>query len=158
MLLHRADTRSLWPQIDWSLLLFFGALFVVVEGFRASGAPAAFFARFPLAAVGNGPLGMLQLSAIFLVGSNLVSNVPFILVVQPQMATLPNPRMAWELLAMASTFAGNLTLIGSVANVIVAEAATSTGGLGFWQHLKVGLPPALGTTLMGVLWLATVAS
>ena len=152
MLLHRRDTRQLWPRIDWSLLLFFGGLFVVVEGLTKSGLPAVVFQRFPLAA-GNGILEWTRLSGIFLVGSNVVSNVPFILVVREQMATLPDPRLGWELLAMASTFAGNLTILGSVANIIVAEAGRDVGGIGFWEHLRVGLPLAVTTTLLGALWM-----
>jgi Na+/H+ antiporter NhaD/arsenite permease-like protein len=98
----------------------------------------------------------LRLSSIFLVGSNVVSNVPFILVVEREMAALPDPRLAWELLAIASTFAGNLTLLGSAANIIVAEAARDVGGIGFFAHLRVGLPLAILTTLLGALWLALV--
>lgn len=155
MLLHRRDTVVLWGRIDWSLLLFFSGLFVVVEGFVQSGAPAWLFARFPLAEAGgaNGWSGWFRIAGVFLLGSNVVSNVPFILVVREQMATLPNPTLGWELLAVASTFAGNLTLLGSVANIIVAESAREIGGIGFLDYLKVGLPLAVITTLIGVLWL-----
>jgi len=153
MLLHRRDTRSLWPRIDWSLLLFFAGLFVVVEGLLASGAPAALFAQFPLASSDDGILAGMRLAGIFVIGSNLVSNVPFILVVRDQMATLPNPQLGWEMLAMASTFAGNLTLLGSAANIIVAEAGRDVGGIGFWQYLRVGVPLTLMTTAVGVVWL-----
>jgi Na+/H+ antiporter NhaD/arsenite permease-like protein len=158
MLMHRRDTRQLWPRIDWSLLLFFGGLFVVVEGLNASGVPAALFERFPLDSGEEGPAGWARLALIFLVGSNVVSNVPFILVVADQMSTLQNPTLGWELLAMASTFAGNLTLLGSVANIIVAEAGRDVGGLGFWQYLRVGLPLAVGSTLLGLGWILVVAS
>jgi Na+/H+ antiporter NhaD/arsenite permease-like protein len=157
MLLHRRDTRQLWGRIDWSLLLFFCGLFVVVEGLVRSGLPAAAFARYPLAAIGDGLGGLLHLAGVFLLGSNVVSNVPFILVVREQMATLPDPRLAWELLAMASTFAGNLTLLGSVANIIVAESAREIGGIAFWDYLKVGLPLAVITTAMGTIWLGLMA-
>ncbi len=154
MLLHRKDTRQLWPLIDWPLLLFFAGLFVVVSGLAASGAPDAFFAAFPLSAAGGNSLGgLMNLSGLFLFGSNVVSNVPFILVVQEQVNTLPDPTLAWKLLAIASTFAGNLTLLGSVANVIVAEAAHEVGGFGFFQHVKIGAPLALLTTAIGTLWL-----
>jgi Na+/H+ antiporter NhaD/arsenite permease-like protein len=156
ILLHRRDARELWPHIDWSLLLFFAALFVVVHGLTKSGAPAALFERFPLATGVSGLGENARLATIFLVGSNLVSNVPFILVVQSQMAALPDARVGWELLALASTFAGNLTLIGSVANIIVAEAGRDVGGIGFFEYLRVGLPLALGTTVLGVLWLSFV--
>jgi Na+/H+ antiporter NhaD/arsenite permease-like protein len=153
MLLHRRDTRQLWPHIDGSLLVFFAALFVVVEGFEQSGAPAALFARYPLWPASAGQGDYWHVAAIFLVGSNLVSNVPFILVVQDQLGSLPDPRLGWELLAMASTFAGNLTLLGSVANVIVAEAGRDVGGLPFWSYLRVGFPLAIATTALGTAWL-----
>jgi len=156
MLLQRRDTRQIWPRIDWALLVFFAGLFVVVEGFSKSGAPAWLFQRFPLATPGAGAGDWARLSAIFLVGSNIVSNVPFILVVRDQMATLSDPRLGWELLSMASTFAGNLTLLGSVANIIVAEAGQEVGGIGFWQYLKVGAPLALSTTALGLAWLLWV--
>jgi Na+/H+ antiporter NhaD/arsenite permease-like protein len=160
MLLHRRDMRELWPRIDWALLVFFSGLFVVVAGLTESGAPSLLFEHFPLAprdGVDGGPADWLRLSAIFLVGSNVVSNVPFILVVQGQMATLSDPRLGWELLSMASTFAGNLTLLGSVANIIVAEAGHEVGGISFWQYLKVGVPLALVTTLAGLGWVLAVA-
>ena len=101
--------------------------------------------------------GWARLAAVFLAGSNVVSNVPFILVIREQMASLPDPKLGWELLAMASTFAGNLTLLGSVANIIVAEAARDVGGIGFWPYLRVGLPLALATTAVGTLWLMLAA-
>lgn len=148
MLTHRADAEKLWGRIDWSILLFFGGLFVVVAGLVKSGAAAFALARFPI--FGG---GWWRAAAVFLVGSNVVSNVPFILVVAPEMARSPDPALAWELLAMASTFAGNLTLLGSVANVIVAERGRRAGGLGFWAHARVGAPIALVTTAAGAAWL-----
>lgn len=155
MLLHRRDTRVLWGHIDWSILLFFAGLFVVVEAFLKSGGPAWLFSRLPVMSAVTGIASYLRVSSLFLVGSNMVSNVPFILVVKSQMAALPNPRLGWELLAMVSTFAGNLTLLGSVANIIVAENARDLGGIGFWSYLRLGLPVALLTTLFGTLYLVT---
>lgn len=150
---HRRDATQVWPKIEWSVLLFFAGLFVVVEGLSAGGLPDALFARFPLAGDGG---GLPRLSAIFLVGSNIVSNVPFIMIVEGHMASLGDPRASWTLLAMASTFAGNLTLLGSVANIIVAERAREVGGLGFFSYLKVGLPVALASTALGTAWLSWV--
>ncbi len=156
LIVHRRDARQLWARIDWALLLFFASLFVVVAGFVASGAPAWIFARLSLAELAQGPGGGAALAAFFLVGSNVVSNVPFILVVREPMDALAEPALGWHLLAMASTFAGNLTLLGSVANVIVAEAGRDVGGLGFWAHLKVGAPIALLTTAVGTAWVLLV--
>jgi Na+/H+ antiporter NhaD/arsenite permease-like protein len=70
------------------------------------------------------------------------------------MPSLPDPHRAWLVLAMASTFAGNLTLVGSVANLIVAEGARRRAPIGFLDYLKVGLPVTLLTLAAGVLWLA----
>lgn len=153
MLLHRRDTRHVWENIDWSLLLFFAGLFIVVEGFIRSGAPAFFFAHYPLAGPHHGIADWMRTGGLFLLGSNVVSNVPFILVVKDQVAALPNPTLGWELLAVASTFAGNLTLLGSVANLIVAEGTREVGGIGFFEHLRIGLPLAVLTTVAGTLWL-----
>lgn len=156
MFVHRADTSRLWERIDWSVLLFFAGLFVVVEGLARSGATEWFFARWPLVAGEAGAMDAWRASGLFLAGSNLVSNVPFILVVQDELARFENRELAWELLAMASTFAGNLTLLGSVANVIVAERGREVGGMGFFAYLKVGFPLAIVTTALGTAWLVFV--
>lgn len=153
LFVQRADSARLWERIDWSVLLFFAGLFVAVAGLERSGAVQAFFERYPLAAGEQDDASMWRASALFLVGSNIVSNVPFILVVREQLAAFDNPQLAWELLAMSSTFAGNLTLLGSVANVIVAERGREVGGLGFVEYLKVGVPLALATTALGTAWL-----
>jgi Na+/H+ antiporter NhaD/arsenite permease-like protein len=101
-------------------------------------------------------MGWMRASFVFLVGSNVVTNVPFIVIVKPEMGKLPDPTLAWELLAMASTFAGNLTLLGSVANIIVAEKADRVGGMRFFEYLRVGVPIALCTTIAGTILLVTL--
>lgn len=156
LVVHRADPTTFWGRIDWSVLLFFGGLFVVVEGLVASGAAGFALEGFPVWSGEGGALSYLRAAAIFLVGSNVVSNVPFILVVKDEMARMPNPTLGWELLAMASTFAGNLTLLGSVANIIVAERGREVGGLPFLPYLRVGLPLAILTTALGTFWLLVV--
>jgi Na+/H+ antiporter NhaD/arsenite permease-like protein len=157
MIVRRADPAVFWGRIDWSVILFFGGLFVVVEGLVRSGGAGWLLARFPIYLPATDALAAhARTAAIFLVGSNVVSNVPFILVVKDEMARLPNPTLGWELLAMASTFAGNLTLLGSVANIIVAERGRDVGGLPFLAYLRVGLPLALATTALGTAWLLLV--
>jgi Na+/H+ antiporter NhaD/arsenite permease-like protein len=159
LLFERQPSRELWTRIDWALLAFFAGLFVVVEAFTRSGVPERLFSAFPLwDTTATAAANWARLSTAFLVGSNLVSNVPFVLVVREHLAAVPDTRLAWELLAMASTFAGNLTLLGSVANIIVAEAGRDVGGLGFFQYLKVGAPIALLTTAFGTAWLVALAA
>lgn len=156
IVVHRTEPGKVWDRIDWAVLLFFGGLFVAVEALAKSGAAAWAFEKFPLVGHGGaepGSLGWIRAATVFLVGSNVVTNVPFILIVKPEMARLADATLGWEMLAMASTFAGNLTLLGSVANVIVAEKAKSVGGLRFFEYLKAGVPIALLTTLTGALLL-----
>jgi Na+/H+ antiporter NhaD/arsenite permease-like protein len=82
--------------------------------------------------------------------SKLVSNVPAVLLLKPVVATLGEPPRAWLLVAMASTLAGNLTLIGSVANLIVVEAAREARiEIGFMEYARVGVPLTLVTLLLG---------
>ena len=153
LLLHRVDPAEVWVRIDWSVLLFFGGLFIAVDGFIRSGAPAFVFGKVPLFVPPASMGEYARTSAYFLAGSNVVTNVPFILLVKGEMAKMPNVRLGWELLAMASTFAGNLTLLGSVANIIVSEKSQAVGGLRFGEYAKVGIPIAIATTALGTLWL-----
>ena len=70
------------------------------------------------------------------------------------MPSFPNPRSAWLTLAMSSTLAGNLTLVGSIANLIVVESARKEGVvLTFWDYLKVGVPVTAVTIAIGIWWL-----
>ncbi|HVH45299.1 MAG TPA: SLC13 family permease, partial [Labilithrix sp.] len=149
LVVQRSAPERVWNKIDWSILLFFGGLFIAVDAFARSGVVGWMFERVPLVDASLGRLSYARAAAFFLIGSNVVTNVPFILIVRSEMSRLPDPVLAWELLAMASTFAGNLTLLGSVANVIVAEKSQRIGGLGFREYLRAGFPIATVTTILG---------
>ena len=95
-----------------------------------------------------------RLSTFTAVLSNIVSNVPAVLILRPFIPSFPDPQRAWLVVAMASTLAGNLTLIGSVANLIVAERARAEGiPMSFWAYFKVGLPLTVVTIAAGTAWL-----
>lgn len=134
--------------VDVQLLVLFAGLFVIVEGLATTPAATAALAW----AEHTGPLG---LTAVVALASNLISNVPAVLLFLPAArATSPDPS-AGLTLAMASTLAGNLTLVGSIANLIVAENARRLGvEIGFLRHARVGVPVALITLALGVAWLA----
>lgn len=141
--------RELLGGVDWSLLLFFAGLFVIVAGLlRADQALAAAWLQRLGAA--ETPGSVAKLSAVSVLGSNLVSNVPFVLLAGHWVRQTPDARFLWLVLALTSTFAGNLTLLGSVANVIVAERARPQVRLGYGDFLRVGLPVTLVTTTLGV--------
>jgi Na+/H+ antiporter NhaD/arsenite permease-like protein len=91
--------------------------------------------------------------------SNLVSNVPAVLLFEPVMRAIPHAAQenAWLALAMSSTLAGNLTILGSVANFIVVESAWREGvSIYFWEYSKVGIPVTILTLAMGIAWLQFV--
>ena len=108
-----------------------------------------------MAAVGRLHLDQVPvLATLTAVLSNLVSNVPAVLVIKPFIPGLPDAQHAWLVVAMASTLAGNLTILGSVANLIVVQSARSRHvEIGFWEHLKVGLPLTILTIAVGIFWL-----
>ncbi len=149
-LFERTDPREALAKIDTPLLLFFAGLFVVVAGFDRTGLPDRGWALVaPHVSLGDAG-GLAALTAALAVGSNLVSNVPLVLLVGDGLAGLGHPERAWALLGFVSTVAGNLTLVGSVANIIVAEQARGEYELGFFEYLRVGLPSTVLVLAVGV--------
>lgn len=144
------EPEQIFSRVDWSLLIFFTGLFVVTGAIEYLGWSDLLFQWIePLAQGGVGPLALVTV-----VLSNLVSNVPAVMLFRPIVPDFPNPQQTWLTLAMASTLAGNLTLLGSVANLIVAESARTRGvRLGFVEYLKAGVPITILTVAVGVVWL-----
>ncbi len=151
MLLTRAvKSQKVYHEIDWPLLLMFSGLFVVVAAFSKAIDPAAILADWGPGKLAEAPFLSLFVALL----SNLLSNVPAVMMLKPFVAGLPDPRHAWLLVAMASTLSGNLTILGSVANLIVVQWAAANGlKIGFWEHLRLGLPVALFSILFGLWWL-----
>ncbi|HEX7018504.1 MAG TPA: anion transporter [Gemmatimonadaceae bacterium] len=149
-------SRTVNPQkfyrgVDWDLLMLFIGLFVVVAGIERAGIDDVIFAW--LAPVGIATIGGLTVVAAVL--SNVISNVPAVMLFTRLVPSLPDPHSSWLTLAMASTLAGNLTLLGSLANLIVLESARRRGvRLAFGDFLKVGPPVTLLTLAFGVWWLS----
>jgi Na+/H+ antiporter NhaD/arsenite permease-like protein len=134
-------------RLDWSLLLFFAGLFIAVYGLETSGVKDAMWGFAEPLFSAPGALGKVHFVWLSVIGSNVVSNVPFIKLVEGQVARFADPTQGYLLLSMATTFAGNLTLLGSVANIIVLEQAREP--IGFFQYLRVGLPATLLTCAAG---------
>jgi Na+/H+ antiporter NhaD/arsenite permease-like protein len=151
LITRRTNPAEVFQEIDWALLVFFASLFVVTGAITSSGLGAHLFSILrPYA--DSGPAALTGVSLIL---SNLVSNVPAVMLFRPVVPTLLDPERAWLTLAMATTLAGNLTLLGSVANLIVAEIARERGvHLSFVEYLKAGTLIAVLTLLLGVAWLA----
>lgn len=153
LMLDRIRPEKIYGSVDWPLLVMFVGLFVVVHAFEVNTVRTWHLERQD--ALLESPVVLVSgLSAVL---SNLVSNVPAVLLFQPLMEVMPQKELAWLALAMSSTLAGNLTLLGSIANLIVVENARRTGiELSFLEYLKVGVLLTVLTTLVGVAWLALV--
>jgi Na+/H+ antiporter NhaD/arsenite permease-like protein len=141
---------KVYREIDWPLLLMFIGLFIVVTGLETT-----VLTPDTIATVGRLHLETVPVLTVVTAGlSNLVSNVPAVLVLKPFVANLGDPQRAWLIIAMASTLAGNFTLVGSVANLIVAQRARAYGvNIRFWEYFKVGAPLTILTILFGTWWL-----
>ena len=137
----RRDPNLVFGAVDWKLLVFFAGLFVVTKGLDATGLSKALMDRLH-----GTPLYLPWL----VIGSNLFSNVPLVLLAGPHVASAAaTPAAAehgWLVLALVSTTAGNFTLIGSAANLIVAEQSE----LGFWAYFRFGAITTIITTAVGV--------
>ncbi len=155
MLLTRAvNPKRLYVRVDWALLALFTGLFVIVAGVEKAG-----LAERLLAALGPlHPQSVVGLTAVTAILSNLVSNVPAVMVLKSLVPHLPHPESAWMTLAMASTLAGNLTLPGSLATIIVVERARGKASISFVDFLKVGVPTGLVSLGLGAAWLSWVGA
>lgn len=145
------DPTEAFARTEWSLLLFFAALFVVMRGVRDVPLVQSLTTSAVAHANGSAWHEAGVVSGAMVVLSNLVSNVPAVVLWLPVVPTLPHAEFVWVVMAMSSTFAGNLTLVGSMANLIVAERAASRGvPLGFGDYLRVGVPVTILTLAWGI--------
>ncbi len=154
MLITRTrEPRQVYDEVDWGLLVFFVGLFLIVGGAERTGLNqdlSAIASRLNLQNVGI----LTGLTALF---SNIVSNVPAVMLLKTVIPGFHNARTGWLVLAMASTLAGNLTITGSVANLIVVERARDEVRIGFWDYSRVGIPVTLLTLAVGWAWLVWVS-
>ncbi|MBI5384478.1 MAG: anion transporter [Verrucomicrobia bacterium] len=150
MVLARRDTHEVLKLVDWHLLVFFAALFVVVEGLNGTGLPDQVYGQVRSVFGTTAASQAWNLAWFSALGSNIFSNVPFVLVAGKWIAGFTRPDLMWKVMALATTFAGNLTLLGSVANLIVVESARRHCEVGFWDYAKFGIPVTLLTALAGM--------
>lgn len=138
MLVARTPPKQAFALVDWQLLVFFAGLFVVVAGIAHAGVLGDLFAAVsPVVARGD-LTGDLAFIGLIVAASNVVSNVPLVLVAVGWIPHMPDPTWGFIMLAVGSTLAGNLTLFGSVANIIVMEGAGPRGEIGFFRFLRYG--------------------
>ncbi len=152
LITRTTDPRKLYAQVDWGLLVFFVGLFLIVGGAENAG-----IVSHLLGLAGNWNLQRLDIYVVVVAAlSNLVSNVPAVMLLKSLVPGSLNPHTTWLALAMASTLAGNLTITGSVANIIVVESAQPEIQIGFWDYMRAGIPITVLTLLLGTAWLALV--
>jgi Na+/H+ antiporter NhaD/arsenite permease-like protein len=157
MVIARRDTHPVLKLVDWHLLVFFAALFIVVEGLGQTGLPDQVYQKV------SGLFGASAMSQAWNfawfseAGSNVFSNVPFVLVAGKWVRNFANPELMWKVMALSTTFAGNLTIVGSVANIIVVESAKGHTEIGFWDYAKYGIPVTVLTSVAGLALLLLLA-
>jgi Na+/H+ antiporter NhaD/arsenite permease-like protein len=142
--------RRIFERVDFVLLVFFVGLFVVVHGVDATGWTSKMLESVKPWMGGSTEAQVTVFSTVSVIGSNIFSNVPFVMLVGKWVPALSNPKLMWLALALTSTLAGNLTLIGSMANLIVAESAHERHPIGFLEYLVAGVPVTILTTGLGV--------
>uniref|UniRef100_A0A1D1XSV0 Putative transporter arsB n=1 Tax=Anthurium amnicola TaxID=1678845 RepID=A0A1D1XSV0_9ARAE len=155
------DARPCLEKVSYSLLIFFCGMFITVDGFNKTGIPSALWDFMePYARIDHAS-GVVLLALVILVLSNIASNVPTVLLLGARVAASAaaispaEETKAWLILAWVSTVAGNLSLLGSAANLIVCEQSRRVQFLGytlsFWSHLRFGAPSTLVVTAIGLL-------
>lgn len=146
LLTRRVPRARIFALVDWDLLVLFVSLFTLMAGTRAAGIIATIYQHLSFLKLD----ASLPLAALTVLLSNLCSNVPAVLFLTHLLP--PGHQDSHLLMAMVSTLAGNLTLIGSIANLIVAEKAKPHVNLSFFTYLRTGLPVTLGTLVIALLY------
>ncbi|XP_060971696.1 silicon efflux transporter LSI2-like isoform X1 [Cannabis sativa] len=154
------DAGPCLEKVSYSLLLLFCGMFITVEGFNKTGIPTTLWNMIKPYSEIDHVSGMVVLSLAILVLSNLASNVPTVLLLGGRVAAMAaaisphEVKKSWLILGWVSTVAGNLSLPGSAANLIVCEQARRAPSfkytLSFWTHLKFGLPSTIIVTAIGL--------
>jgi len=151
LVLARRDPHAVLAGLDWTLLLFFAGLFVVIGGLDRSGVLQGLEDQFARPLLGESvERQTLHLTWLTVAGSQVFSNVPYVLVASDWIPRLADPDLGWVLLAFTSTVAGNLTILGSVANVIVLEQARGVATIGFVHYLRFGVLTTFTSLALGV--------
>lgn len=153
LITRTVEPRKVYDEIDWGLLVFFLGLFIIVGGAERAGLTETLLRPMTMWNLHRIP-SFVAVTAIF---SNMVSNVPAVMLLKSLVPGFPNPHTGWLVLAMASTLAGNLTITGSVANIIVVESAAGEGvHVRFREYFRLGAPVTLATLVVGSAWLWVV--
>jgi len=150
LITRRTKPEKIFAGIDWGILVFFSALFILTGSLDKNQVTSMLLNTFNI----SGKENVLNLSVVTTALSNLVSNVPAVLLMKPLITSMNQPTAGWLTLAASSTLAGNLTLLGSVANLIVAESAKRHQvDLTFWEYTKSGLIITILTLAISTTWL-----
>lgn len=154
----KSGAIGIYKKFDYKLILLFLGLFVVNGAMSVQGLTSQLFSAISAAHVDlNRPFALAGVTTIL---SNIISNVPAVLLLAPAVQASSQHAHSvrnWYLLALVSTWAGNLTLVGSIANLIVAEGAKSFGvKISLGTYCKLGVPLTVLTVLVGVAWLALI--
>lgn len=152
LITRTTEPRQVYDEVDWGLLVFFTGLFIIVGGAERAGLTGKLLQ--PFAAWNLHRIWIYSSMTALL--SNVVSNVPAVVLLKSVVPGFPDPNTGWLTLAMSSTLAGNLTITGSVANIIVAERAKPEVHIGFREYFRLGLPLTLATLAWGIVWLSLV--
>jgi Na+/H+ antiporter NhaD/arsenite permease-like protein len=147
---RRHSPKIIYGDVDWSLLMLFLGLFLIIGGAEQAGVTEQLLRAAERLNLQNPVISTTVVTLL----SNIVSNVPAVMLLKGLMPQFHNPHHAWLLLAMSSTLAGNLTITGSVANIIVVEKARAEAHIGFLEYMKIGVPVTLATLAVGLGWLA----
>jgi Na+/H+ antiporter NhaD/arsenite permease-like protein len=142
--------REALARVDWPLLVFFAGLFVVVAGVAQAGVAEALYQAIAPTLGRTAPRQAICFGLFSVAASQVVSNVPFVILAGEWIPRLAAPKLLWLVTALASTLAGNLTVVGSVANLIVLELAGPRGRVGFWRFLRYGAPVTAATLVAGL--------
>lgn len=154
LLSRKMKTKSILGLVDWHLITLFCSLFIIIKSIEKYGIPQDMLIKIELLGLKIEPYSLTIMSMLL---SNITSNVPAVMLLSSLIDK--GQTILWYVLALSSTFAGNLITLGSIANLIVIEEAEELGvHISFWEHAKVGIPVTMVSIVLTLLWIYVVST
>ncbi len=161
LVIGKQDFEKMVEEVEWSTIVFFVALFIVVGGMVDTGIIDALAAVIMDVTGGKAVMTMLIILWVSAIASSTLDNIPFVATMIPLIQALGTSGMdiwpLWWALSLGACLGGNGTLIGASANVVLSGISTRNGyPITYMDFLKIGFPMMIMSIILSTVYLLII--